>query len=64
MNAVDALVLAFLALADLALIAHLRRERLKRMQVGRMVRSLKLALQREALAAASVPRKRHLLRAG
>ena len=64
MDAVNALVLAFLALADLALIAHLRRMRLQRVQVGRMMRSLKLALKREACAATSVPRKRHLLRVG
>ncbi|MGA3096742.1 MAG: hypothetical protein ABSF25_09835 [Bryobacteraceae bacterium] len=64
MDAVDALVLAFLALADLALIAHLRRLRLRRAQVRRMMRSLRFAIQHETFAAAAVPRKRHLLRAG
>jgi hypothetical protein len=64
MDAVDALVLALLALADLAFIAYLRRLRLRRVQVRRMVRSLKFAIQRETFAAAVVPRKRHLLRAG
>ena len=64
MDAVDALVLALLALADLALIAHLRRLRLRRLQVRRMMRGLKVAIQSEIFAAAAVPRKRHLLRAG
>jgi hypothetical protein len=64
MNAVDALVLAFLALADLALIAYLRHLRVRRVRVRRMMRSLEFALQRETFAAVAVPRKRHLLRAG
>jgi hypothetical protein len=63
MNAIDAVVFAFLALAGLALIFHLRRAQLQRVQVGRMKRGLKLVLQREALAPAAVPHKRHLLRA-
>jgi hypothetical protein len=64
MNAVDALVLAFLALADLALIAYLRHIRVRRVRAQRMMRSLEFALQREIFASVAVPRKRHLLRAG
>ena len=64
MDVVDALIFAFLALADLALIAHLRRSRKRRSQARRMMRSLKFAIQRETFAEAIVPRKRRLLRAG
>jgi hypothetical protein len=63
MDLVDALVLALLALADLALLIHLRRSRNRRVTARRMMRSLKLAIQRETFAETVVPRKRRLLRA-
>ncbi len=64
MNAVDALVLALLALVDLALIVYLRRMRVRRVRARRMMRSLEFAIRRETFAETAVPRNRHLLRAG
>ena len=58
MNVVDALVFALLALADLSLIVHLRRARMKRLRIERMMRSLKLAVQRENAAIPAVPPRR------
>lgn len=47
MNVADALIFAFLALVDLALIVHLRRSRSRRLRARRIMRSLDLALQQE-----------------
>ena len=63
MNAVDAIVLALLALADVSLIAHLRRIRKCRERDKRMMRSLQFALQRQNFLS-TAPRKRLLRRAG
>lgn len=58
MNGVDALVLALLAVGDLALIVHFRRARMKRLQIERMMRSLQLAVERENAAAPAMPHRR------
>jgi hypothetical protein len=55
MNVVDAIVLALLAVADVALMVHLRRARGRRLRAERVMRSLRLALQREANGEASSP---------
>jgi len=55
MNIVDAAVLALLAVADVALMVHLRRARGRRLREERVMRSLRLALQREANGEASSP---------
>jgi hypothetical protein len=55
MNVVDTFVLALLALADMALMVHLRRTRGRRLRDERMLRSLRLALQRDADAQALAP---------
>jgi uncharacterized membrane protein len=47
MNAVDAVLLVLLSLADFSLIAYLRIRRSRKMRVKRMYRSLNLALRRE-----------------
>jgi len=47
MNGVDALLFSLLALADIALIVHLRRRRTRQMRLARMYRSLKVAVRRE-----------------
>jgi hypothetical protein len=54
MNAVDAMVLALLALADITLIIHLRRRRARKMRVEHMYHTLTLAVRRE-LAVGTVP---------
>jgi hypothetical protein len=63
MNAADAIVFALLALADLAVIAQLRRFRQSQMRTLRRTRSLALAIRRDAFVEASVPQERLLLRA-
>lgn len=47
MNAVDGFVLALLALADIALMVHLRRRRQRSARAERMMRSLRFAIRRE-----------------
>lgn len=54
MSVVDALVLAVLAAADVALMVQLRRARRRRLRAERLMRSLRLALHREAIADGSV----------
>ena len=49
MNVVDGLVLALLALADMALLVHLRRSRTRRMQADRMMLNLQIAVERAIL---------------
>ncbi|HTS62517.1 MAG TPA: hypothetical protein VMH28_10860 [Candidatus Acidoferrales bacterium] len=44
---IDAVVLGLIAMADLALIAHLRQRRRTAMKEDRVMRSLVLAVQRE-----------------
>ncbi|MGD0498233.1 MAG: hypothetical protein ABSC23_07335 [Bryobacteraceae bacterium] len=63
METANALAFALLALADLALIAHLRRISQRRERAKRMMRSLQLVLTREAFAEAVLPQKRLLRRA-
>ena len=50
MNYVDAAVLALLAVADMAFLAQLRRARARRLRDQRMMRCLRLAVQREISA--------------
>jgi hypothetical protein len=47
MNSVDALVLGMLAVADLAVLVHLRRRRWQKVQSERMMRSLVLVVRQE-----------------
>jgi len=54
MNAVDAMVFALLALADIILIIHLRRRRARMLRLQRMYHSLTLAVRRELAVAAPV----------
>jgi hypothetical protein len=46
MDAIDALILTLLAVADIALMVHLRRSRSRRVREDRMMRSLQTAVQR------------------
>jgi hypothetical protein len=62
MNA-DAILLALLALADLALIVHLRRRRHHHLQSRRVARSLRLAVHREVHGHMFTSPRRVLLRA-
>jgi hypothetical protein len=55
MNAVDGALLALLAVADLALLVHLRRARARRIRDERMMRSLNLAVHRDLTAQAIAP---------
>jgi hypothetical protein len=55
MHAVDALVLALLALADVALMVYLRRARGRRIREERVMRSLRIALQRDSNGESSRP---------
>jgi hypothetical protein len=55
MDIADASVLALLALADIALMVHLRRARGRRLLEERMMCNLRIALDREANAEASAP---------
>lgn len=45
MNRVDGVVLALLALADLAILVYLRRRRARRLRVRRMYRNLAYAIR-------------------
>ena len=58
----DAIVLAMLAVGDLALIVHLRRRHAQRVQMERVAASLRLAVRREN-GVETMPAKRPLLRA-
>lgn len=49
MNVVDGLVLALLAVADMALLVHLRRSRTRRLQAERMMLNLQIAVERAIL---------------
>jgi hypothetical protein len=60
MNA-DALVLAMVALADLAVLVHLRRRRAQRNRTERVLRSMEFAVRREISDQPAV-RKRWTLR--
>jgi hypothetical protein len=62
MNVVDGSVLALLALADIALMVHLRRARGRRIREERMMGSLRFALQRESNAPVLAPAKPWTLR--
>jgi hypothetical protein len=59
----DALVLALLAVADIALLVNLRRSRGRRIREQRMMRSLQVAIDREAGAQAFPQAQRTLRRA-
>jgi hypothetical protein len=59
---IDAVVLALLAIADLAFIAYLRSRHGQRVRAERMMTSLRLAVRREN-AVNDLPVKRPLLRA-
>jgi hypothetical protein len=61
MNAADGFVLALLALADIALMVHLRRRSQRRARAERMMRSLHFAIRRE-IAAQPAPVQRWILR--
>jgi len=52
MDAVDAMVFALLALADIILFIHLRRRRARMMRVKRMYHTLTLSVRRELAVAA------------
>jgi hypothetical protein len=58
----DAIVLAMLAVGDLALIVHLRERRGRQVQMGRVIASLRMAVRREN-GVETPPAKRPLLRA-
>jgi len=66
MNFVDSAVFALLAIADIALLVHLRRARGRRLCQYRMMRSLRLALEREFSDEAFLKRRKScdLRRAG
>jgi hypothetical protein len=55
MFGVDAIVLALVALGDLALLVHLRRRRYRRVCLERMGRSLSLAIWRENQGSPVIP---------
>jgi hypothetical protein len=63
MNALDAMGLALLAIAAIALIAYRRRTGARWEAHRRMARSLRFALESEAFAQAVAPQKRLLRRA-
>lgn len=48
MGAADIMLFALLALADICLLVHLQRRRQRRRVSQRMMRSLRVAIQREA----------------
>jgi hypothetical protein len=62
MNVVDAAVLAILAVADIGLLVHLRRARARRIREDRMMRGLKLAVERELHGRPFAPAKPWSLR--
>ena len=59
---IDAVVLALLAILDLALIAYLRRRHGRRVRMERMMASLRLAIRREN-GLEDLPVRRRLLKA-
>jgi hypothetical protein len=59
----DAIVLAFLAILDFAVIVHLRQRHARRVQMERMAVSLRMAVRREN-GVEALPAKRRLLCAG
>jgi hypothetical protein len=59
---IDALLLALLAIADLAFIAYLRRRHARRARADRMMASLRVAIRRE-IDVQELPANRRLLRA-
>ena len=59
---IDALVLGLIAMADIALIVHLRRRNARRVQTERMMTSLRLAVRR-ANKVESLRGNRQLMRA-
>ena len=61
MNAVDAMVFALLALADIALIVHLRRRRARMLRVKHMYYTLTMAVRRDLAVGAPVRRQRREL---
>ena len=58
----DALLLVLLAVADLALIVHLRKRHARRVKMERMMASLRMAVRR-ANGVEDLPVRRRLLRA-
>jgi hypothetical protein len=58
----DAIVLAMLAVGDLALIVHLRQRHGRQVQTERVMASLRMAVRREN-GVEALPAKRPLLRA-
>ena len=58
----DAIVLAFLAILDFAVIVHLRQRHARRVQLERMAVSLRMAVRREN-GVEALPAKCRLLRA-
>jgi hypothetical protein len=58
----DAIVLAMLAVGDLALIVHLRQRHGRQVQMERVMTSLRMAVRREN-GVETLPAKRPLLRA-
>ena len=58
----DAIVLAMLAVGDLALIVHLRQRHGRQVQMERVMASLRMAVRREN-GVETMPAKRPLLRA-
>jgi hypothetical protein len=62
MNVADALFLALLAFADIALIIHLRQRRGRQRRAQRMMRSLALAVRQEVAIAAQNRDRRPMLR--
>ena len=63
METANAFALALLALADLALIAHLRWISQRRERAKRVTRSLRVFLMGETFAKAALPQQRLLRRA-
>jgi hypothetical protein len=61
MDAVDVMVFALLALADICLIIHLRRRRARILRVRRMYHTLALAVRRELAEEMLVPKRRNKL---
>lgn len=61
MDAVDALVFALLAIADIALLVYLRRRRARILRDERMCRTLTLAIRRSAAATSAPPRSALIL---
>jgi hypothetical protein len=60
MDAVDFMVFALLAVADICLIVHLRRRRARILRVRRMYYTLALAVRRELAEEKVIPKRRGL----